>query len=47
MAVFIFLWSLLLIIPGIMAALSYALTFFLVAENPELKGMEALQEVKP
>jgi|GEM_PF-153434 len=46
MALFIFLWSLLLIIPGIMAALSYALTFFLVAENPELKGMEALQRSK-
>ena len=28
MVLFIFLWSLLLIIPGIMAALSYALTFF-------------------
>ena len=46
MALFIFLWSLLLIIPGIMAALSYALTFFLVAENPELKGKEALQRSK-
>jgi uncharacterized membrane protein len=46
MALFIFLWSLLLIIPGIMAALSYALTFFLMAENPALKGMEALQKSK-
>jgi uncharacterized membrane protein len=46
MALFIFLWSLLLIIPGIMAALSYALTFYLVAENPGLKGMEALQRSK-
>lgn len=46
MALFIFLWSLLLIVPGIMAALSYALTFFLVAENPGLKGKEALQRSK-
>ena len=46
MALFIFLWSLLLIIPGIMAALSYALTFFLVAENPELKGLDALRRSK-
>jgi hypothetical protein len=29
-----------------MAALSYALTFYLVAENPGLKGMEALQRSK-
>ena len=46
MALFIFLWSLLLIIPGIMAALSYALTFYLVAENPGLKGKEALLRSK-
>jgi uncharacterized membrane protein len=46
MALFIFLWSLLLIIPGIMAALSYALTFFLMAENPGLKGKEALLRSK-
>ncbi len=46
MALFIFLWSLLLIIPGIMAALSYAMTFFLMSENPGLKGKEALQQSK-
>jgi uncharacterized membrane protein len=46
MALFIFLWSLLLIVPGIMAALSYALTFFLMVENPGLKGKEALQKSK-
>jgi uncharacterized membrane protein len=46
MALFIFLWSLLLIVPGIMAALSYALTFFLMVENPDLKGKEALQKSK-
>ncbi|MBI5585589.1 MAG: DUF975 family protein, partial [Deltaproteobacteria bacterium] len=40
----IFLWSLLLVVPGIMAALSYALTFFLMADRPELKGMDALKE---
>jgi uncharacterized membrane protein len=44
MVLLIFLWSLLLFIPGIMAALSYALTFFLMADRPELKGMEALKE---
>jgi len=44
MVLLIFLWSLLLIVPGIMAALSYALTFFLMADRPGLKGMEALKE---
>ena len=46
MIVFILLWSLLLIIPGIMAGLSYALTFFLMADQPDLKGREALNESK-
>ncbi len=46
MALFIFLWSLLLIVPGIMVALSYAMTFFLMAENPGLKGKEALERSK-
>lgn len=46
MALFIFLWFLLLIVPGIMVALSYALTFFLMAEDPTLKGREALQKSK-
>ena len=30
---FILLWSLLLIIPGIIAVLSYSMTFFIIADN--------------
>jgi uncharacterized membrane protein len=46
MVLFIFLWSLLFIVPGIMVALSYAMTFFLMSEDPTLKGKEALDKSK-
>jgi len=39
---YIFLWSLLLIIPGIVASYSYAMVEFLQAEDPSLSGQEAL-----
>lgn len=39
---FVLLWSLLLIVPGIMAALSYAMTFWVLAEEPDLGPMRAL-----
>src|ERR1035437_255815 len=34
---YIILWSILLIIPGIIAALSYSMTFFILADNPEIE----------
>lgn len=37
----IFLWSLLLIVPGLVKGYSYSLVSFLLAENPELSGKEA------
>ena len=40
--VFIFLWTLLLIIPGIIAAFRYAMAPFLMAENEEMTASEAL-----
>ncbi len=43
---FILLWSLLLIVPGIMAAYSYAMTFFIIADNPEIRALEAIKESK-
>jgi len=46
MLLFIALWSLLFIIPGIVAAFSYALTFFLLADDPNLSGREALRKSK-
>ncbi len=46
MTVFIILWSLLLIVPGIMAALSYSQAFFLLADDPSLEAMEAIDKSK-
>ncbi len=42
----IFLWSLLFVIPGIMAGFSYALTYFVYAENPGMSAKEAMDESK-
>jgi uncharacterized membrane protein len=42
MSLFIALWSLLLIIPGIVKAFSYAMTPFILEENPELSANEAI-----
>lgn len=39
---FIFLWSLLFIIPGIIASYRYAMTPFILAENPDMKAREAI-----
>lgn len=44
--VFIILWSLLLIIPGIVASYSYAMTRYILAENPELTASEAIERSK-
>jgi uncharacterized membrane protein len=46
MVVFIILWSLLLVVPGIMAALSYAMTFFIIADNPEIEASAAIRRSK-
>jgi len=43
MTIFIVLWSLLLIIPGIVAALSYSMTFFIIADNNSIEGYEAIK----
>lgn len=37
------LWTLLLIVPGIIKAYSYAMTYFLMNDNPELSGNEAIE----
>lgn len=42
-AVYIFLWSLLLFVPGIVKSLSYAMTEFVLADNPELKYNGAIE----
>lgn len=43
-SLFTFLWSLLLIIPGIIKALSYSQMFFILAEYPDLTAAEAQQK---
>ena len=42
MSIFIFLWSLLLVIPGIVKMFSYSMTPFILEENPELSANEAI-----
>ena len=44
--IFTLLWALLLIIPGIIAALSYAMTFFILADNPGMEGLSAITQSK-
>lgn len=44
--IFIILWSLLLIIPGIIAALSYSMAFFVLKDNPDISAMDAIKESK-
>ena len=44
--VYVLLWSLLLIIPGIVASYSYSMAEFILAENPGLKPKEALARSK-
>ena len=46
MGFFILLWSLLFIIPGIIAAYRYAMVPYLMAEFPDLGVMDAMQESK-
>ena len=43
MVLLIFLWTLLFIIPGIIKALAYSQVFYILADNPEIKGMDALR----
>ncbi len=45
-SIFIFLWMLLFIIPGIMKSYSYAMAPFILAENPDMSPLEALRQSK-
>lgn len=40
------LWTLLLIIPGIIASLSYSQAYYIALDNPKLKAIETLKESK-
>lgn len=45
-SLFTFLWSLLLIVPGIIKGLSYSMSYYILAENPNMTANEALNESK-
>lgn len=42
----VFLWMLLFIIPGIIKAYSYCMSFYILAEHPEMSVREAMNESK-
>ena len=43
---FIFLWSMLFIIPGIIAAIRYSQSFFILADEPELSALDCIRKSK-
>lgn len=45
-SLYVFFWSLLLVVPGILAAYSYSMADYLLSRNPEMGVSEALRESK-
>ena len=41
--IYIVLWTLLLVVPGIIKSISYSQTFFVLKDNPELKNNAAIE----
>jgi len=46
MYLFIYLWTLLLIIPGIIMAYAYSMAIYISNDNPELSAMDAIKKSK-
>ncbi len=44
--VFVFLWSLLFIIPGIIAAYRYSMAIYIMLDHPEMSAMDCIRESK-
>ncbi|MBN2260044.1 MAG: DUF975 family protein [Clostridiales bacterium] len=44
--VFILLWTLLLIVPGIIAAINYSMAFLIMSENEDISPMDAIEKSK-
>jgi uncharacterized membrane protein len=44
MGIFIFLWALLFIIPGIIKYYAYSMTHFIIADEPDIDFMEAIRK---
>lgn len=45
-AIFVFLWSLLFVIPGIVKAFSYSMAPYILADHPEMSGSDAITASK-
>ena len=45
-ALFVFLWTLLLIIPGIIMSYAYSMAGYIMTENPEMSAKEAMEVSK-
>jgi len=43
---YVFLWLLLLIVPGIIAAISYSMTFYIMVDDPAIKATDAMDKSK-
>ena len=43
---YVILWTLLLVIPGIIAVLSYSMSFYILADDPSIKPQDALKMSK-
>jgi len=43
---YVLLWALLLIVPGIIAALGYSMTFYILADDPLINPQDALKKSK-
>jgi len=43
---FTLLWSLLLIVPGIIAAFRYSMSFYIMADSPQISASEAMEQSK-
>jgi uncharacterized membrane protein len=43
---YVLLWALLLIVPGIIAALGYSMVFYILADDPLIKPQDALKKSK-
>lgn len=46
MCVFVVLWGLLLIVPGIIASLSYSMTFYIIADDRTIGSLDAIKKSK-
>lgn len=45
-AIFVFLWSILLVIPGIIAAISYSMVYYCLIDNESLSASDAIRASK-